>query len=153
MCQNQGLVNCLCHRLGILEIKCSWIYPSKRFMFGGSWKSYKNKRNHIYIYNIYTSFKYIQCQIRHVTNRYWCDFYLCTTKESSLEWIDFDLELFMFNIQNAKLVYEQNVMPEILCRTLKTDIEIEQDVKQNVLGKVVDCLIYFTRCLLSLNIV
>ena len=59
----------------------------------------------------------------------------------------------MFNIQNAKLVYEQNVMPEILCRTLKTDIEIEQDVKQNVLDKVVDCLIYFTRCLLSLNIV
>ena len=67
--------------------------------------------------------------------------------------VDFDLELFMFNIQNAKLVYEQNVMPEILCRTLKTDIEIEQDVKQNVLDKVVDCLIYFTRCLLSLNIV
>ena len=44
-------------------------------------------------------------------------------------------------------------MPEILCRTLKTDIEIEQDVTQNVLDKVVDCLIYFTRCLLSLNIV
>ena len=59
---------------------------------------------------------------------------MCTTKESSLEWIDFDLELFMFNIQNAKLVYEQNVMPEILCRTLKTDIEIAQDVKQNVFG-------------------
>ena len=73
-----------------------------------------------------------------------------------MEWIDFDLELFMFAIQNAKLVYEQNVMPEIFCRTLKTDIQIEQDVKQtmqNMLDKVVDCLIYFTRCFLSLNIV
>ena len=69
----------------------------------------------------------------HAVRRTWCDFFLCTTKESFTERIYFDQRVYDIAIQQkASIVYEKLVMPEIFLRTLQKTLEIERDVKDTV---------------------
>ena len=128
-----GLVNCSCHEPGLLEIKCPWtfraltieVYTSKK----DSCLVIKNghiqlKRNHAYYYQI-------QCQML-CTGRKWCDFFLCTTRNSFLEKIPYDISFMEVAIKKAKLVYEALIMPEIFSRSLKVTLEIEKHVKETM---------------------
>ena len=56
----------------------------------------------------------------HATNRKWCDFFLCTTKDSFLERIIFDEDIFAVSVAKAKVVYEKLVLPKIFSRDLQT---------------------------------
>ena len=125
-----GLVSCLCHGEGLVEIKCPWTYrdltiaeyaEKNESCLEKDQKGIKLKRKHSYFFQV-------QCQM-HVTQRKWCDFFLCTTKDSHLERIPYDNELFMQCIEKSKVVYKELVMPELFTRQLQSFICIEKDVK------------------------
>ena len=125
-----ALVSCTCHGKGLLEIKCPWTHRGSTIIEYAADKDScleilnnqpRLKRNHMYWYQV-------QCQM-HATKRKWCDFFLCTTKDTFLERLSFDDTFFAVNIEKVKLVYEKLIVPEIVSRDLKSTIQMEHDVK------------------------
>ena len=125
-----GLVHCLCHGKGLLEIKCPWTYRGltiseyavkKESCLEMIGDTIKLKRNHGYFFQV-------QCQM-HVTRRKWCDFFLCTSKDNFLERISYEKDFFHKCLEKTKVVYKELVMPELFNRQLLSLINIEKDVK------------------------
>ena len=129
----------------MLEIKCPWTYRALTVTEYGTKKdacleiidnNIKLKRTHIYYFQV-------QCQT-HATNRKWCDFFLCTTKDSFLERIIFDENIFAVSVAKAKVVYEKLVLPEIFSRDLQMTLRVEKEVKKilhDIVNKVTDICI------------
>ena len=97
-----GLVSYRCHGPGLLEIKCPWTYRALNVT------EYATKKyaclelidNNIKLKRTHTFYFQVQCQM-HATNRKWCDFFLCTTKDSFLERIIFDGNIFAVSVAKA----------------------------------------------------
>ena len=73
-------------------------------------------------------FYQVKCQI-FATNRNYCDFFLCTTKDSFCERITYD-EVFMRKVvQKVDILYEQLILAEIFSQELKNTLLIEKQMK------------------------
>ena len=128
-----GLVKCDCHGEGVLEIKCPWVLRYCNILDYANDKSsclehvdgkVKLKRNHSYFYQV-------QCQMK-CTNRTWCHFFVCTSKDTFLESITYG-EDFMNNcISKAAICFEKVIFPELCSKTIYNDIEVERNVKEVV---------------------
>ena len=81
-----GLVECDCHGSGLLEIKCPWSHQnltvSEYSAMNGSCLYLDG--NVIYLIKTDEYFYQVQCQM-FVTNRNYCDFFVCTAKDSFCE--------------------------------------------------------------------
>ncbi|XP_057297429.1 uncharacterized protein LOC130629386 [Hydractinia symbiolongicarpus] len=128
-----GLVSCSCHDPGLLEIKCPWTHRGLNIPEYASKKDscleivgvdIKLKRKHTYFYQM-------QCQM-HATGRNWCDFFLCTTKDSFVERIMFDKEFYDMAVRKATVVYKELILPEIYTRDLCYTLHVEKEVKETV---------------------
>ena len=136
-----GLVNCRCHGPGVLEIKCPWTHRGSLIKDFVALKdsclelfeeTNRLKRSHSYYYQV-------QLQM-YVTNRKYCDFYLCTTRDSFCERIQYDETFLMDAISKVKLVYEKLILPEIFTRKLRNSLTVEKDVTivEDLINKVCD---------------
>ena len=131
-----ALVSCTCHEPGLLEIKCPWTHRGSTItQYATDKKSClemvnnepRLKRTHMYWYQV-------QCQM-HATKRKWYDFFLCTTKDSFLERVTYNEVFFAANVEKAKVVYEKLIVPEIFTRELKSNIQLEHDIR-NVINEM-----------------
>ena len=93
-----GIVSCECHESGLLEIKCPWTHRDKSVIdYTKLEESYLEvvdnkialKKSHSYYYQV-------QMQLA-VTGYSWCDFFLCTTKDSFQQKIYFDKSFWLVN--------------------------------------------------------
>ena len=93
-----GFVSCECHESGLLEIKCPWTHRDKSVIdYAKLEASYLEvvdnkialKKSHSYYYQV-------QMQLA-VTGYSWCDFFLCTTKDSFQQKIYFDKSFWLVN--------------------------------------------------------
>ena len=137
-----ALVSCTCHEPGLLEIKCPWTHRGSTItQYSTDKKSClemvnnepRLKRTHMYWYQV-------QCQ-KHATKRKWCDFFLCTTKDSFLERVTYNEVFFAANVEKAKVVYEKLIVPEIFTRELKSNIQLEHDIR-NVINEMLTQIVY-----------
>ena len=78
-------------------------------------------KTHEYLYQV-------QCQM-FVTNRNYCDFFVCTTKDSFCERIRYDEQFMGSVVQKVDILYEQLILPKIFPRELKNTLLIEKQVK------------------------
>ena len=125
-----GLVECSCHGKGLLEIKCPWTYRNLSMQeYVAQTDSCLQltagqvhlKRDHQYFYQI-------QCQM-HSANFNWCDFFICSAKNSFRERIYLDKGFIDKAMIKAEVLFSELLVPEICSRTVKNDMEIEKDVK------------------------
>ena len=127
-----GMVSCACHGEGLLEIKCPWaLRDSKVIDFAQNKDTYLIQldsgkvildRNHLYYYQV-------QCQMK-CSNRFWCDFFVCFSKDTFLERIVYDENFMKMCIIKASICYEKIIFPELINK--KEQLEIENCVKELV---------------------
>ena len=64
-----------------------------------------------------------------VTNRNYCDFFVCTTKDSFCERIRYYEQFMRSVMQKVDILYEQLILPKIFSQELKNTLLIEKQVK------------------------
>ena len=110
-----GIVSCDCHESGLLEIKCPWTHRDKSVIdytkLEGSYLEVVDnkialKKSHSYYYQV-------QMQLA-VTGYSWCDFFLCTTKDSFQQKIYFDKSFWLVNKCKLEMFYSKVVVKELL---------------------------------------
>ena len=79
------------------------------------------KRNHEYFYQV-------QCQMK-CTGYNWCDFFVCTSKDSFLQRIIFDSSFINSAILKASICYEKVIFSELIDRLVYTELEVEKCVR------------------------
>ena len=135
-----GLVDCRCHGPGVLEIKCPWTHRALSVKEYSVLKDgcldctdgiIQLKRDHAYYYQV-------QMQM-YVTNRNYCDFYLCTTKDSFCERIPYNEKFMMDAISKVKVVYQKLIFPEIITRSVRNSLNVVKDVSR-VVKDIVDTI-------------
>ena len=128
-----GLVECLCHTPGLLEIKCPFTY---RDMTTHDYSLQPNSclqkvDNKISLKHDHSYFYQVQLQM-YVVGRFWCDIFICTTKDSFCERINYDERFVEICIQKACVLYEKVILPEIFSRDLFSTLNSENVVKEVV---------------------
>ena len=123
-----SIVRCECHESGLLEIKCPWTHRDKSVIdyakleeicFEVVDNKIALKTSHSYDYQV-------QMQLA-VIGYSWCDFFLCTTKDSFQQKIYFDKSFWSVNKYKLEMFYSKVVVKELLGEIfilLKFDTEI-----------------------------
>ena len=109
-----GIVSCDCHESGLLEIKCPWTHRDKSVidytkLEASCLEVVDNKialkKSHSYYYQV-------QMQLA-VTGYSWCDFFLCTTKDSFQQKIYFDKSFWLVNKCKLEMFHSKVVVKEL----------------------------------------
>ncbi|XP_057294277.1 uncharacterized protein LOC130622783 [Hydractinia symbiolongicarpus] len=137
-----GIAHCACHKTGLLEIKCPWTY---RNLTAKEYAEKKEsclhvvnghvelKRNHQYYFQVH-------CQMG-VTGYRYCDFFVCTSKESFTERIPFNAAFWYIIVTKAMIFYEIVIIPELFNKTWKKaqhDLEVAEEVLNDIVNKICD---------------
>ena len=110
-----GIVSCECHESRLLEIKCPWTHRDKSVIdyakleeicFEVVDNKIALKTSHSYDYQV-------QMQLA-VIGYSWCDFFLCTTKDSFQQKIYFDKSFWLVNKCKLEMFYSKVVVKELL---------------------------------------
>ena len=109
------IVSCECHESGLLEIKFPWTHRDKSVIdyakleescFEVADNKIALKKSHSHDY---------QVQMQLAVIRYsWCDFFLCTTKDSFQQKIYFDESFWSVNKYKLEMFYSEVVVKELL---------------------------------------
>ena len=110
-----GIVSCECHESGRLEIKCPWTHRDKSVIDYA-----KLEESCLEVIDNVMALKkshscYYQVQMQLAVTRYsWCDFFLCTTKDSFQQKIYFDKTFWSVNKRKLEMFYSKIVVKELL---------------------------------------
>ena len=110
-----GVISCDCHGECLLEIKCPWTHRGLSIDEYTKQKDVclERKDNQVQLKKSHAYYYQVQCQMA-VTGIFKCEFYLCTTKESHLELINFDEEFWKVNLAKTKIFYDNIIIPELM---------------------------------------
>lgn len=76
-----------------------------------------------------------------VTNNKYCDFFVCTAKESFTQRILYDPVFWYIHVAKAMVFYESIIIPELFTKTWKNahhDSEVVEEVLNFIVNKICD---------------